>query len=92
MAFSSLAMIWGEDLPALFIFLSGDQLARTNFTSSSPSSSSILLFCFVAGISPQWLSELRRLWPVFPDELDVSLFSLIAIGSHTVPGQHSQPT
>ena len=44
----------------------------------------------VARISPQWLSELRRLW--------LSVFWRVAcelvflIDSHTTPGQHRQPT
>ena len=35
-------------------------------------------------ISPQWLSELRHLGRVFPDELRVNSFS--QKGSHTLPG------
>ena len=46
---------------AFFFFSNGDQLARTNST-------------FQARISPQWLSELRRLWPNVPNKLRTSLF------------------
>ena len=55
-AFSSLRGLWGkigQCIPRLrffFFFLSGDQLARTNCT-------------LYVRISPQWLSELRWLWP-----------------------------
>ena len=59
------------------LFSSGDLLALTNST-------------LYARISPQWLSELRQLWPKLLDKLRVSCFRT---GSHTVPGQHhSQPT
>ena len=40
--------------------------------------------------SPQWLSELRRLWPSVPRQVACELVSLI--GSHTTIRQHSQAT
>ena len=44
-----------------------------------------------ARISPQWLSELRRLWPSVPWWVSCELVSLI--GTHTMPAQqHSQST
>ena len=62
-----------------FFFLSADQLSY------------IISTFLKSRVSPQWLSELRRLRPrVFPDELHVSLFSLIH--SHTMSGQPSQPS
>ena len=63
---------------AFFFFgLSWDQIAHTIFLSYDR-------------ISPQWLSELRRLWPSVSWWVACELISLI--GSHTMPGQHSQPT
>ena len=51
---------WTNHFPPapFFFFLSGDQLAHTNSTSSF-----FLFLFFKATISPQWLSELRQLWP-----------------------------
>ena len=66
-----------------FFFFSGDQLAHIN---PPP-------FFFGGGgcrVSPQWLSELRRMWPRAPWLVACELVSLI--GSHTMPGQHSQQT
>ena len=73
-AFSSLARIWGEcstirspsalfKLFILFFYssLSGDSLTHTNST-------------LYARNSPQWLSELRRLWQSAPDGLRVISF------------------
>ena len=58
-----------------FIF-NGDQLVHTNFT-------------LCAMTSPQWLSELGRLWPSVPGRIACELVFLR--GSHAMPGQHSQP-
>ena len=86
-AFSSLARILGgrfdDSFPACaflfcFVVLSRDQLEHPQF------------HFMKVRISPQCVSELRRLWLSFPDELRVSSFSLI--GAHTMSGQHSQPT
>ena len=85
LAFSSLAGTLGKAstiharrrLFFFFFFRSGDQIAHTNLT-------------FWDRISPQWLSQLRRLWPNVPDEFACALVSLKS--AHTMPGQHSQPT
>ena len=65
-ALSSLAKILGEGSaihspPALFFFFKVEISSRTNST-------------LWARISPQWLSELRRLWPNVPWKLCVSSF------------------
>ena len=60
-----------------FFFLSEDQLMHTNST-------------FQARISPQWLSKLRWVWPSVSWWVASGFVALI--GSHTMPGQHSQPT
>ena len=49
----------------IFSFLNGDQLVHTNST-------------LYARIGPQWLSELRRLWPSVPWHA-TSLFSLLIL-------------
>ena len=69
-AFSSLAWIFGEcstihSLPAFFLFFSlwsGYKLAHANST-------------LYAGINPQWLSGLRRLWPNVFWQVACELFS-----------------
>ena len=54
-------------------------------------SSRTLIPLFYARISPQWLRELRRLWPSVPLQVECEL--RFRIGSHTMPGQrHSEPT
>ena len=84
--FSSIAITWGEGFMthsltahffSFFFFCSGDQLTHINST-------------FQARISPQWHSELRHLWLNVPWQFARELISLT--GSHTMPGQHSQPT
>ena len=73
--------IWGKihwfPACAFFFFLSGDQFVHTNST-------------VYARIGSQWLSEQRWLWPSVPWWVACELVSLL--GSHTMPGQHSQPT
>ena len=71
---SSLATILGKQcstLPALFFFLSGYQLVHNSSA-------------LYARISPQWLSQLRLLWPMFPDKLRVSSFPTLCMGSGIV--------
>ena len=71
----------GSTIPRLWFFLyfyfilyfSADQLAHANST-------------LYANIGPQWLSELRQLWPSVPWRVACELVSLIS--SHTMPGQH----
>ena len=64
-----------ESLPACaffsFFFLSGNQLALSNVILS-------------AGISPQWLSDLRRLWTTVFRRVASEPVSLIQ--SYTMPG------
>ena len=60
-----------------FFFESGDQLVPTSSTLS-------------ARIIPKWLSKLRWLWISLPWPIACKLVS--PIGSHTIPGQHNQPT
>ena len=59
--------------PAPFFFLFfrivGDQLACTIFTLKT-------------GISPQWLNELRRLWPSVPVPVSSALVSLLGSVAH----------
>ena len=82
-AFSSLATIFWRMFDhlfpacAFFFFFCRDQLAHTKFT-------------LYAGIGPRWLSDLRRLRTNVP--LQVVCELRFRIGSHTMPGQHSQPT
>ena len=66
-----------HSLPALFVCLSGDQLAHTNSTIFGQDQST------VAQRAETTVAE------CFPDELCVSSLSLIS--SHTMPGQHSWP-
>ena len=85
-AFSSHARIWGEgsathSLPALFF----------------PSSSSFLKwrsalahqFYSLGLVTPQSLSELRRLWPSVTWRVTCEFVSMIGF---FIPGQHSLPT
>ena len=89
-AFSAHARIFGESfddsLPACAFFssplfppppLSGGHLARANSTLQD-------------GTTPQWLSKLRQLWTSVIWPVTYELVSLI--GSHTTPGQNSQPS
>ena len=80
-ASSLLGGFWGKarrfPTCAFFFFLTGDQLAHTNST-------------LYARIGPQWLSERRRLWPSVSRRVACEPVSLI--DSHSMPGQHSQPT
>ena len=74
-------------LPRLHMFcVSGDQLAYTNFRWCF----CCYCCCCFAWISPQWLSEPRRPWSNGPWRVACGLVSLI--GSHTIPGRHSQST
>ena len=69
-----------ESFPAcafLSLLLSGDQLMCTNST-------------LLAKIGPLWLSKLRWPWKSVSWWVTCELSSLI--GSHTIPGQHNQPT
>ena len=84
LVFSSLRGFWrnvlGDSFPACALKKnnsSGGQLVYSNST-------------LYARIGLQWLSELRRPWPSFPRRDACEFVSLI--GSHIMPGQHSQPT
>ena len=66
-----------DSFPSCAFLSNGDHLAHTS----------------KARVSPQWLSERRQLWPGVSRRVACELiFPDAVIGSHTVPGQHSQPT
>ena len=74
---------YSELFPTCVFFswnLSKDQLVHTNFTLLNQGS--------VRSGSTSW----GNCGPAFSDELCVSLFSCLVIGSHTMLGKHSQPT
>ena len=71
-AFSSRARILRECLPALFSFFSPLLFSPLFLKVEISSHTLIPLY---ARISPQWLSDLRRLWPSFPRRVACELVS-----------------